>query len=128
MVPFGLGGLGPRIPKIHWEDPLPDHQKFWRPCPWEFSGSKSIKVTTEKKGEFTAEEEEEVEEEKEEDLRNKQGSNDNIIMLQLCSLIWELVMSVANSLWSTRVLDVLLATSYSIGRLCLSKIRSAWRQ
>ena len=28
MVEFGLGGLGLKIPKIHWEDPVPGFQKF----------------------------------------------------------------------------------------------------
>ena len=39
MVSFGLAGLEPKIPKIHWEEPLPD-QKIWRPCPWELTGVK----------------------------------------------------------------------------------------
>ena len=51
--------------EIHCLDPPPRPPKIWRPCPWEFSGSKSIgrrrppkarklKVTTRKKGGFTA--------------------------------------------------------------------------
>ena len=43
--PLAWVGWGPKLPKFIGRTP-PNHQKFWRPCPWEFSGSKSIGTTT----------------------------------------------------------------------------------